>query len=161
MRWVQVRGQVQFAGEGESCRPVRNSGVLLDITERKRDEERLRQAQKRESIGLLAGGIAHDFNNLLTVIMGHASMVLDDIPPQSAQRIREVITAARAAQLTRQLLAYSGKGQSIIREIDVSQAVQEIGDLVQFSIPKSVQLSVNVEKRLPFVRMNPANCSRS
>ena len=156
VRWVQVRGQTQFAGEAESGRPVRHAGVLLDITERKRDEERLRQSQKLESVGLLAGGIAHEFNNLLTGIMGHASLVLDEIPPGPAEKIREVIAGAqRAAHLTRQLLAYSGKGQSTIQDVDVSQAVQEIADLVQFSIPKSVQLSVNVEKRLPLVRMDP------
>lgn len=156
VRWVQVRGQVQFGGGGESSRAVRNSGVLLDITERKLDEERWQRAQKLESVGFLAGGIAHDFNNLLTGIMGHASLVLDDIPPCAAESIRAVIKAAeRAAQLTRQLLAYAGKGQFIVRDIDVSQAVQEIADLVQFSIPKSVQLSINVEKRLPLVRMDP------
>jgi PAS domain S-box-containing protein len=156
VRWVQIRGQTQFAGEGESGRPVRHAGVLLDITERKRDEERLRQTQKLESVGLLAGGIAHDFNNLLTGIVGYASLVLDEIPPGPAAKIREVIAGAeRAAHLTRQLLAYSGKGQFKVQDVDVSRAVQEIADLAQFSIPKSVQLSVNVEKRLPLVRMDP------
>ncbi len=156
VRWVQIRGQTQFAGEAESRRPVRHAGVLLDITERKRDEERLRQSQKLESVGLLAGGIAHDFNNLLTGIVGYASLVMDEIPPGPAAKIREVIAGAeRAAHLTRQLLAYSGKGQFKVQDVDVSRAVQEIADLVQFSIPKSVQLSVNVEKRLPLVRMDP------
>jgi len=128
---------------------------MLDITERKRDEERLRQSQKLESVGLLAGGIAHDFNNLLTGILGYASLVVDEIPPGPAAKIREVIAGAeRAAHLTRQLLAYSGKGQFKVQDVDVSRAVHEIADLVQFSIPKSVQLSVNVEKRLPLVRMD-------
>jgi PAS domain S-box-containing protein len=137
-------------------RPRGAVGAFVDITERKRNEERLRQSQKLESIGLLAGGVAHDFNNLLTGILGNASMVLEEVPARPAERIREVMAAAeRAAHLTRQLLAYSGKGQFVVRDLDVSEAVQEIGDLVQFSIPKSVQLAVTVEKRLPLVRMDP------
>jgi PAS domain S-box-containing protein len=157
VRWVQIRGQLQFSDDTES-RPVRHSGVILDITERKRDEERLRQTQKLESVGLLAGGIAHDFNNILAAIMGHASLVLDEIPPgPSAEKIREVIASAeRAAHLTRQLLAYSGKGQFVLRDVDLSLAVQEIADLMQFSIPKSAKLSIKVEKRLPLVRMDPS-----
>jgi PAS domain S-box-containing protein len=156
VRWVQIRGQTQFAGEAESGRAVRHAGVMLDITERKRDEERLRQSQKLESVGLLAGGIAHDFNNLLTGIVGYASLVLEEIPPGPAAKIREVIAGAeRAAHLTRQLLAYSGKGQFKVEDVDVARAVEEIADLARFSIPKSVQLSVNVEKRLPLVRMDP------
>ncbi|HXS95354.1 MAG TPA: PAS domain S-box protein [Candidatus Limnocylindrales bacterium] len=140
----------------DAGRPRGSVGAFVDISERKRNEERLRQTQKLESIGLLAGGIAHDFNNLLTGIMGNASLVLDEVPPGPAERIKEVVAAAeRAAHLTRQLLAYSGKGQFVVRDLDVSQAVQEIGDLVQFSLPKSVQLAVTVEKRLPLVRMDP------
>jgi PAS domain S-box-containing protein len=156
LRWVQLMGQVEFEGEGNSRRAVRQRGVMLDITERKRDEERLRQSQKLESVGLLAGGIAHDFNNLLTGIMGYASLALDEVPEAAVPGIREVIAAAeKAALLTRQLLAYSGKGQFVLKDIDLSQAVQEIADLAQFSIPKSVQLSLNLEKRLPTVRMDP------
>jgi PAS domain S-box-containing protein len=131
--------------------------ITRDITVRKRAEERIRQSQKLESLGLLAGGIAHDFNNLLTGIMGNASMVIDEIEPSHAERVREVIASAeRAANLTRQLLAYSGKGQFIVRELNVSEAVHEIAPLVEFSIPKSVQLAVTVERRLPLVRMDPS-----
>lgn len=130
---------------------------VLDNSEHKRAEERLRQAQKLESVGLLAGGIAHDFNNLLTGIMGNASMLLDEIDGGPAERIRQLISSAeRAAHLTRQLLAYSGKGQFIVRDLDISQVVHEMSDLVQFSIPNSVNLSVNLQKRLPLVCMDPS-----
>jgi PAS domain S-box-containing protein len=131
--------------------------ITRDMTARKRAEERIRQSQKLESLGLLAGGIAHDFNNLLTGIMGNASMVLDEIEPGPAGRVRAVIESAeRAANLTRQLLAYSGKGQFIVRDLNVSEVVNEIAALVEFSLPKSVQLSVTVQRRLPLVRMDPS-----
>ncbi len=154
VRWVHEKCEHVRDGDG---RIVRSVGMVQDITERKRAEDALRQAQKLESIGFLAGGIAHDFNNLLTGIMGHASMVLDDIDPDSAERIKEVIRGAeRAANLTRQLLAYSGKGQFVVRDLNISRAVNEMSDLVQFSIPKSVDLALNLQKRLPRVRMDPS-----
>ncbi|HWR50570.1 MAG TPA: ATP-binding protein, partial [Bryobacteraceae bacterium] len=142
---------------GEDGRPSGAVGAFVDITDLKRAEERLRQSQKLESIGLLAGGIAHDFNNLLTGIMGYASMVLDEVGPGPARRIQEVLgNAERAAGLTRQLLAYSGQGQFISQDLDVSQAVNETADLMQLSIPKSVDLVINVQRRLPVVRMDPS-----
>ncbi|MFB3829929.1 MAG: PAS domain S-box protein [Bryobacteraceae bacterium] len=153
-RWFLARG---VPIRDEQDRITRWFGTCTDVDDRKRAEERLRQAQKLESVGLLAGGIAHDFNNLLTGIMGNASMVLDEIAPGPAERIREVISGAeRAANLTRQLLAYSGKGQFVVRDLDISQAVQEMSDLAQFSIPKSVNFGVTVHKRLPLVRMDPS-----
>ncbi len=142
-----------FAEDGKPRGAV---GAFVDITERKRTEERLRQAQKLESIGLLAGGIAHDFNNLLTGVMGNASLLLEDAAPDRAELLRSIVSSTeRAAHLTRQLLAYSGKGQFIVRELDITQAVNEMADLVQFSIPKSVSLALNLERRLPSVSMDP------
>jgi PAS domain S-box-containing protein len=131
-------------------------GAFLDITEHKRSEERLRRAQKLESIGLLAGGIAHDFNNLLTGILGHASLLQSELGPGAAARVNEIVQSAeRAAHLTRELLAYSGKGQFVLRDLDVSRAVNEIADLVHFSIPKNIELAIAAQSRLPRVRLDP------
>ena len=139
---------------GRTCGAV---GAFLDATEVKRNENRLLQAQKLESIGLLAAGIAHDFNNLLTGVIGNVSLAVNDVSPENATLLRGALDAAeRAAMLTRQLLAYSGKGQFVISDIDVSKAVFEIAELIELSIPKSVRLTVNTQRRLPFVRMDPA-----
>ncbi|MCZ2075030.1 MAG: PAS domain S-box protein [Bryobacterales bacterium] len=132
------------------------ASVLRDETERQRASEVVLQRQKLESVGLLAGGIAHDFNNLLTGIMGNASLIMEEMPGPS-KRIKEIVRSAeRAAQLTKQLLTYSGKGRGIVQDVDVSEAVSNLAGLVEFSIPKSVQLAVTVQKRLPLVQMDPS-----
>jgi signal transduction histidine kinase len=131
------------------------ASILRDETERQRANEVVLQRQKLESVGLLAGGIAHDFNSLLTGIMGNASLIMEELPGP-AKRVKEIIRSAeRAAQLTKQLLAYSGNSRAIIQDVDVSEAVGNLGGLVEFSIPKSVQLALAVQKRLPLVQMDP------
>ncbi len=152
MRWMRLQARPRRLADGRTIW----DGVETDITEQKKAEDRLRQSQKLESVGLLAGGVAHDFNNLLTGVMGNASLLLEDAAPEQADVLRSIIASTeRAAHLTRQLLAYSGKGQFIVRDMDVTQAVNEMADLVQFSIPKSVSLALNLERRLPFVAMDP------
>ena len=125
-----------------------------DVTERKRFSEQLLQTQKLESLGLLAGGVAHDFNNLLTGIMGNASLVLGIIgDEQPAQRmLTDLLRASEtAASLTRQLLAYSGKGRFLVEPLDLSRLVKEVGSLLQVSISKNVQLELKVDPEPPFV----------
>src|SRR5262245_42968841 len=124
------------------------------VSERARIETDLRQTQKLESIGVLAGGVAHDFNNLLVGILGNASLAMDIVPPESPARpmLQDVILAGqRAADLTRQLLAYSGKGKFIVRPINLSDLVREISGLIQPSIPKMVQLRLDLDRDLPAV----------
>jgi two-component system cell cycle sensor histidine kinase/response regulator CckA len=139
-------------------RPQGYLEINTDITERRRIEAQLRHTQKLESLGVLAGGVAHDFNNLLTGILGNASLALDGIPAHNPNRglLEEVIKAAeRAADLTRQLLAYAGKGRFVMRTVNLSDLVREIGGLVQTSIPKPVQLRFQLTERLPGIDADP------
>lgn len=138
------------------------TGVLAmctDVTERKKSEQRLRQVQKLESLGILAAGVAHDFNNLLTGIMGNTTLVLGAIGQDSRSQtmLQDVIAASeRAAQLTRQLLTYAGKDQGKLRPFDVAGAARELMPLLTASIPKMVRLSLQVEDNVPLVQADPA-----
>ncbi|MGC9951969.1 MAG: PAS domain S-box protein [Bryobacteraceae bacterium] len=125
-----------------------------DVTERKRLEDQFRQTQKLESIGVLAGGVAHDFNNLLTGVLGNATLAADLLGPDHAGRshVDEVIRAAEsAAHLTRQLLAYSGKGRFVIQPVDLSDLTREMTALVRTSIPRTVELRLDLAADLPAV----------
>ena len=130
-------------------------GVVIDATERRHAEERLRQRQKLESVGLLAGGIAHDFNNLLTVIMGNASVLLAAQPGLAAAE-SIVAAAKRAAYLTRQLLAYAGKGQFTTSLVDLSELVASSTDLLATFTPKRVAIDFKLARSLPRVEADPS-----
>jgi PAS domain S-box-containing protein len=129
------------------------SVIARDVTHRKELERLLLQKDKLESLGLLAGGIAHDFNNLLVGIMGNASLAVESIGNHPAHpMLKEVMAASEAAgNLTRQLLAYAGKGRFLIESVDVSDLVRQIAGLLQTSIPKSVQLRLELAPELPAV----------
>ena len=125
---------------------------IRDITERKNFDRRLQQTAKLESLGLLAGGIAHDFNNLLTGIMGNASLALEDAPAESSYHnsLREVLKAAhRAADLTRQMLAYAGKGRFLVRPLNLSDLASDLSTLIRSAIPKSVDLELSLDPDIP------------
>ncbi|MFN7994414.1 MAG: PAS domain S-box protein [Bryobacteraceae bacterium] len=126
--------------------------IMRDVTERKNNEEAMREAQKLESIGLLAGGVAHDFNNLLTGIIGSASLAAEELPRLHPSRllVESVITAGkRAADLTAQLLAYAGKGKFAIEIFSVSNAVSEIIELIHASVPENIELKLRLGTGLP------------
>jgi len=128
---------------------------VLDITGRKRAEEKLRQSQKMESIAVLAGGLAHDFNNLLVGIIGNASLALEMLEPGSPAEdlIQRIIkTGERAAHLTSQMLAYSGKGRFVVEPVNLSALVREVAALVRPSTPKGIAISLDLDPELPGIR---------
>jgi PAS domain S-box-containing protein len=140
-------------------------GSFLDISERKQAEAerhrlelQVQQAQKLESLGLLAGGIAHDFNNLLTAILAQADLALTDLPAQAPGRTRlvEIVSASqRAADLCRQLLAYSGRVQLAIEPVDLSGLVEGLLPLLKISISKKVRLNCQLGQDMPTVEGDP------
>jgi PAS domain S-box-containing protein len=154
--WLDITGTAMLDDAGAFTGLL---AMCTDVTERKKNEQRLRQAQRLESIGILAGGVAHDFNNLLTGILGNSSLVLETVEPGSRSRamLHDVITASeRAAQLTRQLLTYAGKDHGNLQLLDVTAAARELVPLLTASIPKMVKLSLELEDGLPLVQADPA-----
>ena len=138
-------------GEGEN---VEYGTLLHDVTEQRRATEAAVQAQKLESIGVLAGGIAHDFNNLLTGILGSLSLAMENLPPDDAARPLLSIAeqaSLRAAELIAQLLAYAGKGASVVAPFDLSDLITKILPLIDTSIPKTVQLELSLAPNLPWI----------
>jgi PAS domain S-box-containing protein len=117
--------------------------MALDVSDRKKLEEQLRQAQKMEAVGRLAGGIAHDFNNLLMVIQGHAELLTDRMKPgESLRRNAEQIQEAsqRATSLTRQLLAFSRKQMLAPVVLNVQAVVSDMGKILRRLIGEDVEL---------------------
>jgi PAS domain S-box-containing protein len=117
-------------------------------------EAQSRHVQKLESLGVLAGGIAHDFNNLLHVILGNADIALSRLAQRTAARepLEEVVRATiRAADLTRQMLAYSGKGAFVVRQLDLSDEVREMATLLKTAISKRASLVWELAPGLPTV----------
>ncbi|MHB8123430.1 MAG: transporter substrate-binding domain-containing protein [Desulfuromonadaceae bacterium] len=134
-------------------------GVARNISERKQAEEdrhkleqQLLHAQKLESLGVLAGGIAHDFNNILMAIIGNADLALMRISKESPavenlHRIEKA--AARAADLAKQMLAYSGKGKFVIENIDLNMLIEEMLHMLEVSVSKKAVLRINPHQPLP------------
>lgn len=115
--------------------------------ERRKLELQIQQTQKLESLGILAGGIAHDFNNILTSVLGYADLALRELPSSSSARvlIHEAINGARkAADLTRQMLAYSGKGKFIVETLNLNDVVEDMVHLLQVSITKKCVLKLHL-----------------
>lgn len=136
-------------------------GIGIDITERNlaieerlKFEQQLLHAQKLESLGVLAGGIAHDFNNILTSIIGNAELALLRMKPESPgiSNIHKIEQAAtQAADLAKQMLAYSGKGKFVVEHLDINCLLEEMLHLLDVSISKMAKLKLNFAPNLPAV----------
>jgi nitrogen-specific signal transduction histidine kinase/CheY-like chemotaxis protein len=126
----------------------------MDITDRKQSEAALLQGQKLESLGVLAGGIAHDFNNLLAALHGNLDLARTELSKDSAGNHyigKCVKIIEKSANLTRQLLAYSGKGQFEVKPLDLSRQVREMGHLLSVSVSKKAELRYEITEGLPAI----------
>ncbi|WP_243316961.1 hybrid sensor histidine kinase/response regulator [Geothrix paludis] len=144
---------------GEDGRPAQFVAIRADITQRKEAEDALRQSQKLESLGVLSGGIAHDFNNLLTTILGNANLGAMQLPPESPALpyLRQIEQATlKAADLTRQLLAYAGKGRLQVVEVDLNRLVVEMTQLLTVSISKKAMVRYDLAQGLPTISADPS-----
>jgi two-component system cell cycle sensor histidine kinase/response regulator CckA len=149
-----------------SVSPIRNKDgqivggatIARDISTRKRLEDQLLQAQKMEVVGRLAGGIAHDFNNLLTPIIGYSELMLEDLPPGNRLRgdIEEIRRSGRrAADLTRQLLAFSRKQVLQPKVLDLNEVVLGTEKLIRRLIGEDVRVQYSLAPRIGKVKVDP------
>jgi two-component system cell cycle sensor histidine kinase/response regulator CckA len=164
--WFSTIGACYEVASGE----IRYLEVTRDITDSvEREADRLeltrqmQEAQRLESLGVMAGGITHDFNNLLTPILGDSELVLLDLPADSPirPRIEQIRRAAqRAAALTRQLLAYSGQGPVLVEPLSVSRLVEEMGQLLEGAVSGKAALIYDLADDLPSVEADIAQLSQ-
>ncbi|MDA0989818.1 MAG: ATP-binding protein [Verrucomicrobia bacterium] len=143
----------ELVGRSGAVLLIRDIRERLAIEEqRRRLEERALQSQKLESLGLLAGGVAHDFNNLLMIIQGHAELVRSSDVPGAAvhESMLEIHkSTSRARDLCRHLLSFAGRAPRDLGPVDLSQVVNEAGNLLKVSVPRHIRLALELPADLP------------
>jgi two-component system cell cycle sensor histidine kinase/response regulator CckA len=155
IRWVRARAFPVVNASRELYRVV---GLVEDITDVRRTEEQLLQAQKMEAIGRLAGGVAHDFNNLLTAILGYSELVLQDLGPDhaSAADVQEIRTAGQSAEsLTRQLLAFSRRQILQPQSLDLNRVLTRVDSLLRRVIGEDIDLTMKLAPAIGRVNADP------
>jgi len=154
VRHVRSIMEVVSASAGNVLKAI---GTIQDLTEQRRLEESLLQAQKMDAVGRLAGGIAHDFNNLLTAILGYGATLLEQIPPPDPLReeVEQIRAAAeRAAALTRQLLSFGRRQASDPRVLDVNEVVSDTERMLRRLIGERIALRTELAPPPAAVRMD-------
>ncbi|MBJ6120412.1 PAS domain-containing hybrid sensor histidine kinase/response regulator [Sphingomonas mollis] len=154
-RWIVAQGRVRYGADGT---PVRMTGVISDITDRREANAQLAQAQKMDAIGQLTGGVAHDFNNLLTPIVGSLDLLRrrhkDD--ERTQRMISGALQAAeRAATLTQRLLSFARRQALQPRAVDVGALIDGIVDLIRRSLGPSIVVSLEIPRHLSSARVDP------
>ena len=161
--WFQTIKAPLVSPDGRTCQVL---GVSTDITARKEAEDerrlietRMQEAQRLESLGVLAGGIAHEYNNLLAGILGNAEMTMVD--PEATARVREGMekiqeAALRASRLTRQMLAFSGQGRFVMERVKLCDLAAGMTELMRSAIPKKIALEVTCAEDAPAIEADPS-----
>lgn len=145
----------------EAGEPARMLGAMKDISdrvfaaeERLKLERRLFYAQKMESLGIMAGGIAHDFNNLLLGIMGSIELALMDVKPETPvyKNLKRAMKAShRASDITRQMLAYSGKGHFVMSQTHPESLLRGMSDILRSTVSRSISIKTEIPDKLPVI----------
>ena len=167
-KWIEDTTYIRRNSEGEI---THYEGIVVDISKRvkvatalKESEEKLKQAQKLESIGRLAGGIAHDFNNLLTTIIGYTDLISGEqyLSDATADGIREIRTAAnRAAALTQQLLAFSRKQVLQPQGINLDRLINDLGNMLKRLIGENIDLKMHLCSSPKGIRADPGQIEQT
>ncbi len=164
IKWVHEQSESELDADGATLRSV---GTVQDISERIAIEQerislqaQMEHSQRLDSLGILAGGIAHDFNNILTTILGNAAMAERKAltqPEDLPKHLHNIVASSeKAAELCKQMLAYSGKGEFIIQSINLSDLVKSVSKLLEISIGKGVALKYHMMEELPAVDVDLA-----
>jgi PAS domain S-box-containing protein len=145
-RWLAETGNPRFVN-GEFAGRI---GVMLDVTELKRSQERALENQKLESLGVLTAGIAHTFNNLVSTILAHADLAIEELPSESPahESVSTIAAVAlRASEIVHLLMTYAGHADSGMAEpVELSSLIQEIVQLLKVSVPRLTLLNVNLSR---------------
>jgi len=134
-------------------------GIIRDITETKRIEEQLQQAQKMESVGRLAGGVAHDFNNMLSIIIGYAESALETVPPDTPlhEDLTEIFQAGvRSADITRQLLAFARQQTTAPQVLDLNISIDGVLKMLRRLIGEDIELAWRPRTHLWQIKIDPS-----
>lgn len=156
VRTVLWNSATLFAPDGRT--PIATIAQGQDITERIIAEQLVRDMQRRESIGILSAGIAHDFNNLLGSMMGNVSFAQSQMPlhhPAIKNMEKSLVAMERAAQLTQQMLAYSGKGKFQFCTMDVRAIISERVSMLKMSLSTNVQLTTQLPDAPVYINGDP------
>lgn len=159
--WIWIKGRGKAFGRDKEGRALRMVGTHTNITERKNAEEiqkkmqgQLVQAQKMESVGMLAGGIAHDFNNLLHAISGNVHLMARDKPEDhpDSKRIKSINKSIkRAGQLVSKLLIFSRKAETHRKMLDLNHEVREAAAILERTIPRMISIELNLSSDNPLI----------
>jgi len=155
-----TRVPVLVGGVVTSSDPFRVLGFVVDLTERRNLEDQMRQAQKMESIGLLAGGVAHDFNNLVTVILGYSAQMVDAVSAGDPlfDSVKGIYSAAsKAADLTGKLLAFGHKAPGIPRILDLNEVIREMEKILRRLIGENISVVVSLNATPSYIKADPGH----